>query len=47
MGRIGKAEELVGPIVFLASEASSMITGLVLPVDGGAGATCPIEWRPE
>jgi NAD(P)-dependent dehydrogenase (short-subunit alcohol dehydrogenase family) len=45
MKRIGKPEELVGPIVFLASEASSMITGLVLPVDGGAAATCPIEWK--
>jgi NAD(P)-dependent dehydrogenase (short-subunit alcohol dehydrogenase family) len=47
MHRIGKPDELVGPIVFLASEASSMITGLVLPVDGGAAATCPIEWKPE
>jgi len=47
MKRIGKPADLVGPIVFLASEASSMITGLVLPVDGGAGATCPIEWRSE
>jgi gluconate 5-dehydrogenase len=47
MHRIGQPHELVGPIVFLASEASSMITGLVLPVDGGAAATCPIEWKPE
>lgn len=47
MQHIGQPEELVGPIVFLASEASSMITGLVLPVDGGAAATCPIQWRPE
>jgi NAD(P)-dependent dehydrogenase (short-subunit alcohol dehydrogenase family) len=47
MRRIGQPHELVGPIVFLASEASSMITGLVLPVDGGAAATCPIEWKPE
>jgi NAD(P)-dependent dehydrogenase (short-subunit alcohol dehydrogenase family) len=45
MKRIGQPQELVGPIVFLASEASSMITGLVLPVDGGAHATCPIEWK--
>ena len=45
MKRIGQPRELVGPIVFLASEASSMITGLVLPVDGGAAATCPIEWK--
>ena len=44
---IGQPHELVGPIVFLASEASSMITGLVLPVDGGAAATCPIEWKAE
>ena len=44
MGRIGRPHEIVGPIVFLASEASSMITGLVLPVDGGAHSTCPIEW---
>jgi len=44
--RIGQPQELVGPIVFLASEASSMITGLVLPVDGGAHSTCPIEWKP-
>jgi len=45
MRRIGQPPELVGPIVFLASAASSMITGLVLPVDGGAAATCPIEWK--
>ena len=45
MKRIGQPHELVGPIVFLVSEASSMITGLVLPVDGGAAATCPIEWK--
>lgn len=47
MKRIGQPHELVGPIVFLSSEASSMITGLILPVDGGAAATCPIEWRQE
>ena len=45
MKRIGQPRELVGPIVFLVSEASSMITGLVLPVDGGAHSTCPIEWK--
>ena len=44
MKRIGQPRELVGPVVFLVSEASSMITGLVLPVDGGAHSTCPIEW---
>lgn len=47
MKRLGRLEEIVGPIVFLASDAASMITGLILPVDGGASATCPIEWKQE
>lgn len=35
LGRIGEVHEVVGPAVFLASEASSMVTGCVLNVDGG------------
>lgn len=35
MGRFGEPEELVGPAVFLASDASSLVTGVTLPVDGG------------
>lgn len=35
MGRLGQAEEIVGPAVFLASDASSFVTGATLLVDGG------------
>jgi NAD(P)-dependent dehydrogenase (short-subunit alcohol dehydrogenase family) len=35
LGRIGQPEEIVGPTLFLASDAASMVTGVILPVDGG------------
>jgi NAD(P)-dependent dehydrogenase (short-subunit alcohol dehydrogenase family) len=34
-GRVGEASELVAALVFLASDAASYVTGVVLPVDGG------------
>jgi NAD(P)-dependent dehydrogenase (short-subunit alcohol dehydrogenase family) len=35
LGRIGRVEDLMGAIVFLASDAAAMVTGASLLVDGG------------
>ena len=35
MGRFGDPREIVGPVVFLASDAASYVTGHMLNVDGG------------
>ena len=39
MRRLGELPELVGPFLFLASDASSFVTGTVLTVDGGWSAS--------
>lgn len=35
MKRVGKPEELVGAVLFLASDMSTYVTGVTVPVDGG------------
>ena len=35
LGRLGRIEDIMGPVVFLASDAAAMVTGASLLVDGG------------
>ncbi len=37
MGRVGRPEEAASVALFLASDDSSFVTGVDLPVDGGMG----------
>jgi len=38
LGRLGRVEDVMGAIVFLASDASSLVTGSALMIDGGWSA---------
>lgn len=38
MARFGKPEDLIGVCIWLASDASKFVTGIVVPIDGGFSA---------
>lgn len=38
VGRFGKPEDLIGTLIWLCSDASKFVTGVVVPVDGGFSA---------
>lgn len=38
MGRLGKPEDLIGTLIWLCSDASRFVTGIVVPIDGGFSA---------
>jgi NAD(P)-dependent dehydrogenase (short-subunit alcohol dehydrogenase family) len=38
MGRLGQPDDLVGTLIWLCSDASKFVTGVIIPVDGGFSA---------
>jgi NAD(P)-dependent dehydrogenase (short-subunit alcohol dehydrogenase family) len=38
MGRFGQPDELIGTLIWLISDASKFVTGVIVPVDGGFNA---------
>ncbi len=39
LGRVGETRDIVGPAIFLCSDAASFVTGHILTIDGGLTAT--------
>lgn len=46
LGRLAEPEEVAQAAAFLTSPAAGMITGVILPVDGGWGANGYVQKRP-
>ena len=45
LGRFAEPDEVVEPILFLLSDAASMVSGVSLPIDGGYGALANLMRR--
>jgi NAD(P)-dependent dehydrogenase (short-subunit alcohol dehydrogenase family) len=41
MGRVGRPQDIAGPLLFLTGRGGAYTTGAILPVDGGIGVTAP------
>jgi NAD(P)-dependent dehydrogenase (short-subunit alcohol dehydrogenase family) len=48
IGRLGEVDDVASLVLFLASDASSFITGAAIPIDGGmtAGFSTTVGWDP-
>jgi NAD(P)-dependent dehydrogenase (short-subunit alcohol dehydrogenase family) len=46
LARLGEPIDVVGPVVFLASDAAAMVTGHVLPIDGGVAGIASLSSEP-
>jgi NAD(P)-dependent dehydrogenase (short-subunit alcohol dehydrogenase family) len=44
LGRWGEVEDVVGTVIWLASDASSYVTGALIPIDGGLNVGLPQRW---
>ena len=41
MGRVGRAEDIAGALLFLTGRGGAYTTGAIVPVDGGIGVSAP------
>ena len=47
LGRCGGDADMAGAVLYLASPAASWMTGVILPVDGGATGAARVEVLPD